>query len=248
MHGVPTMYSLIMRSPDFDPAAFSSLRTGLVAGGAVSEELVRRIRRWCNVQLAYGLTETGATMTMTRFSDPADKRLTTVGRAIPGVEIKAVDVVTGALHGPEAVGEIAVRGPNVMQGYVRMPTETARSFSPEGFFLTGDLGIIDEEGYVRIVGRRRETIVRGGFQIYPREVEDQLRAHPAVCACVVPVEGAVITGGELKAFARDTVAEYKFPDLVRFFDTFPMTGSGKVRRRELERMVALDHTAMSSSM
>jgi acyl-CoA synthetase (AMP-forming)/AMP-acid ligase II len=264
MHGVPTMYQLIMRAPGFDGATFPKLRTGIVAGGAVSEELVRRIRRWCNVQLSYGLTETGPTMTMTRFGDPADKRLTTVGRALPGVEIKAVDVVTGALHGPEAVGELAVRGPNVMQGYVRMPTETARSFSPEGFFLTGDLGIIDDEGYVRIVGRRRETIVRGGFRIYPREVEDQLRAHPAVddvcvigiphdilgelvCACVVPVEGAVITGGELKAFARDTVAEYKFPDLVRFFDAFPMTGSGKVRRRELERMVALDHTAMSSS-
>jgi fatty-acyl-CoA synthase len=259
------MYQLLMRTPDFDPAAFPSLRTGVVAGGAVSEELVRRIRRWCNVQLAYGLTETGPTMTMTRFSDPEDKRLTTVGRALPGVEIKVVDIVTGALHGPEAVGELAVLGPNVMQGYVRMPTETARSFSPEGFFLTGDLGIIDEEGYVRIVGRRRETIVRGGFRIYPREVEDQLRAHPAVddvcvigiphdilgelvCACVVPVEGAVITGGELKAFARDTVAEYKFPDLVRFFDAFPMTGSGKVRRRELERMVALDHTAMSSAI
>jgi fatty-acyl-CoA synthase len=264
MHGVPTMYQLIMRAPNFDAAAFPRLRTGIVAG-AVSEELVRRIRRWCNVQLSYGLTETGPTMTMTRFGDPAEKRLTTVGRALPGVEIKAVDVVTGALHGPEAVGELAVRGPNVMQGYVRMPTETARSFSPEGFFLTGDLGIIDEEGYVRIVGRRRETIMRGGFRIYPREVEDQLRAHPAVddvcvigiphdilgelvCACVVPVEGAVITGGELKAFARDTVAEYKFPDLVRFFDAFPMTGSGKVRRRELERMVALDHTAMSSTI
>jgi fatty-acyl-CoA synthase len=265
MHGVPTMYQLIMRTPGFDPAAFPSLRTGIVAGGAVPEELVRRIRRWCNVQLAYGLTETGPTMTMTRFSDPADKRLTTVGRALPGIEIKAVDVVTGALHGPEAVGELAVRGPNLMQGYARMPTETARSFSPEGFFLTGDLGIIDEDGYVRIVGRREETIVRGGFRIHPREVEDQLRAHPAVddvcvigiphdilgelvCACVVPVEGAVITGGELKAFARDTVAEYKFPDLVRFFDAFPMTGSGKVRRRELERMVALDHTAMSSAI
>ncbi|MEO8881771.1 MAG: hypothetical protein ABI446_15365 [Gemmatimonadaceae bacterium] len=132
-----------------------------------------------------------------------------------------------------------------------MPTETARSFSPEG--------------YVRIVGRRMEAIVRGGFRIYPREVEDQLRAHPAVndvcvigvphdilgelvCACVVPVAGAVITGGELKAFAPDTVAEYEFPDLVRFFDAFPMTGSGKVRRRELERMVALDHTAMSSAV
>jgi fatty-acyl-CoA synthase len=187
-----------------------------------------------------------------------------VGRPLPGVEVKAVDFVTGALHGPEAVGEIAVRGPNVMLGYARMPSETARSFTPEGFFLTGDLGIIDEEGYVRIVGRSRETILRGGYQIYPREVEDQLRAHPAVddvcvigvphdilgelvCACIVPVEGAVITGEEIKDFARDTMADHKIPDLVRFFDRFPMTGSGKVKRRELERTVALDHTATIGS-
>jgi acyl-CoA synthetase (AMP-forming)/AMP-acid ligase II len=178
--------------------------------------------------------------------------------------VKAVDFITGALHGPEAVGEIAVRGPNVLAGYARMPAETARSFTPEGFFLTGDLGIIDEDGYVRIVGRRRETILRGGYQIYPREVEDQLRAHPAVddvcvigiphdvlgelvCACIVPVEGAVITGDEIKEFARDVMADYKIPDLVRFFDRFPMTGSGKVKRRELERTVALDHTTIGSS-
>lgn len=262
--GVPTMYHLIMRAPGFDPAGFPQLRTGIVAGGPVPEDLVRRIRRWCNVQVAYGLTETGPTVTITRFSDPEEKRLTTVGRPISGVEIKAVDFVTGALHGPEAVGEIAVRGPNVMQGYARMPAETARSFSPEGFFLTGDLGIIDEEGYLRIVGRTKETIVRGGYQIYPREVEDLLRGHPAVddvcvigvphdimgelvCACVVPVEGAVITGGELKEFARDTMADYKLPDLVRFFDAFPMTGSGKVKRRELERMVSLEYTATIGS-
>jgi fatty-acyl-CoA synthase len=127
-----------------------------------------------------------------------------------------------------------------------------------------DVVEIDEDGYVRIVGRRRETILRGGYQIYPREVEDQLRAHPAVddvcvigvphdilgelvCACIVPVEGAVITGDEIKEFARDTVADYKVPDLVRFFDQFPMTGSCKVKRRELERMVALDHTAIIGS-
>jgi fatty-acyl-CoA synthase len=235
-----------------------------VAGGSVPEDLVRRIRRWCDVQVAYGLTETGPTVTITSFGDPEEKRLTTVGRPIPGVEIKAVDFVTGALHGPEAVGEIAVKGPNVMQGYARMPAETARSFSPEGFFLTGDLGIIDEEGYLRIVGRTRETIVRGGYQIYPREIENMLRAHPAVddvcvigvphdimgelvCACVVPVEGAVITGGELKEFARDTMADYKLPDLVRFLDAFPMTGSGKVKRRELERMMALEYPAMIGS-
>ena len=203
-------------------------------------------------------------MSITRFSDPPEKRIGTVGRPLPGVDVKAVDLVTGALHGPEAVGVIAVRGSNVMRGYARMPAETARSFTKEGFFLTGDLGIIDEEGYVRIVGRSTEVILRGGYQVFPREVEDQLRAHPAVddvcvigvphdilgellCACIVPVEGAVITGDEIKGFARDTMANYKTPDIVRFFDSFPMTGSGKVKRKELERTVALDHTAMIGS-
>jgi fatty-acyl-CoA synthase len=264
IQGVPTMYHLLMRESSFEPSALRWLRTGVIASGPVSEDLVRRVRRWCDVQIAYGLTETGPTVAITRFGDPEEKRTCTVGRPLPGIEIKAVDFVTGALHGPEAVGELAVRGPFLMLGYARMPGETARSFSPEGFFLTGDLGIIDEEGYVRIVGRRRETILRGGYQIYPREVEDQLRAHPAVddvcvigvphdilgelvCACIVPVEGAVITGEEIKDFARDTMADYKIPDLVRFFDGFPMTGSGKVKRRELERTVALGHTAILGS-
>ena len=264
LHGVPTMFHLLMRDATFERSRLRTLRSGIIAGGWVSQDLADRVRAWCNVEIAYGLTETGPTVAVTRASDASDKRSATVGRPLPGVEVKAVDFVTGALHGPEAVGEIAVRGPNVMLGYARMPAETRRSFTPEGFFLTGDLGIIDEDGYVRIVGRRRETILRGGYQIYPREVEDQLRAHPAVddvcvigvphdimgelvCACIVPVEGAVITGEEIKDFARDTVADYKVPDLVRFFDEFPMTGSGKVKRRELERMVALDHTAIIGS-
>jgi fatty-acyl-CoA synthase len=259
MHGVPTMYQLLMREVTFDASRLRRLRTGIIAGGPVSEDVVRRVRRWCDVQIAYGLTETGPTVSVTRFTDPPDKRLSTVGRPLPGVEVKAVDLVTGALHGPEAVGELAVRGSNVMAGYARMPMETARSFTPEGFLLTGDLGIIDDEGYVRVVARRWETIVRGGYQIYPREIEDQLRAHPAVddvcvigvphdilgelvCACIVPVEGAVITGREIKDFSRDAMADYKIPDLVRFFDVFPMTGSGKIKRRELERSVRLELT------
>ena len=259
MHGVPTMYQLLMREPAFDPSRLRRLRTGIIAGGPVSEDVVRRVRRWCDVQIAYGLTESGPTVSVTRFTDPPEKRLSTVGRPLPGVEVKAVDLVTGALHGPEAVGELAVRGSNVMAGYARMPSETARSFSPEGYLLTGDLGIIDDEGYVRVVARRWETIVRGGYQIYPREVEDQLRAHPAVddvcvigiphdilgellCACIVPVEGAVITGREIKHFARETMADYKIPDLVRFLDVFPMTGTGKIKRRELERSVMLELT------
>nr|MCU0649936.1 AMP-binding protein [Gemmatimonadaceae bacterium] len=214
LNGVPTVFHLLMREPGFDPSRFSRLRTGIIAGGPVTEELVRRVRRWCDALVAYGLTETGATVAITRFTDSDERRTATVGRALPGVEVMAVDVMTGALHGPEAVGELAVRGPGVMSGYARMPQESAKAFTPEGFFLTGDLGIIDEDGYLRIVGRRQATIHRGGYQIHPREIEDKLRSHPAVddvcvigvphdvlgelvCACIVPVEGAVITGREI---------------------------------------------------
>lgn len=260
LYGVPTMWHLLMREASFSAQRVGSLRTGVIAGTDVAEELVQRVRLWCRVLVAYGLTETGPTVTITRFSDTEEQAVSSVGRALPGVEVMAVDVVTGVLHGPEAVGEIAVRGPFLMRGYLRMPGETAKVHTPEGFFLTGDLGIIDEEGYVRIVGRRRDTIARGGFQVYPREVEDRLRAHPAVddvcvigiphdvlgeqvCACIVPVEGAVITGRDIMLFARDSMAEYKVPDLVRFYDAFPMTGSGKVRRRELARSIALELSA-----
>jgi fatty-acyl-CoA synthase len=263
LQGVPTMYHLLMREEGFDPARLRSLRTGVIAGSAVAEDLVRRVRRWCDVLVAYGLTETGPTVTITRFTDPEDQRVGSVGRPLPGVEVMAVDVVTGALHGPEAVGEIAVRGPNLMRGYLRMPAETAKVHTPEGFFLTGDLGIIDEDGYVKIVGRRQETISRGGYSVYPRELEERLRAHPAVddvcviglphdvlgelvCACIVPVEGAVVTGSEITRFAQETMAAWKVPDVVRFFDAFPLTGSGTIRRRELARAIALDHTVPQS--
>lgn len=260
VHGVPTMFQLLMRDASFGSRDLSTVRTGIVAGSPVSADLVQRIRRWNDVQIAYGLTETGPTITITRPDDDAESRTQTVGRPLPGVEVRVVDVTNGALHGPEAVGELAVRGPNVMAGYHRMPTETRRSFTAEGFFLTGDLAIVDERGYVTIVGRRKETIIRGGYSIYPRELEDIFRTHPAVddacvvgvpheilgelvCACVVPVEGAIVTGDELKAYARDHVAGNKVPDLVRFFDAFPLTGSGKVKRRELAQVVGLELSA-----
>jgi len=255
--GVPTMFQLLMRDASFGSRNLSTVRTGIVAGSPVSADLVQRIRRWNDVQIAYGLTETGPTVSITRFDDPPETRTQTVGRPLPHVEVRVVDVVRGSLHGAEAVGELAVRGPNVMAGYHRMPGETRRAFNDEGFFLTGDLAFVDERGYVSIVGRRKEMIIRAGYNIYPREVEDVLRTHPAVddacvigvpheilgelvCACVVPVEGAIVTGDELKAFARDHVADFKVPDLVRFFDAFPLTGSGKVRRRELAQVVGME--------
>jgi fatty-acyl-CoA synthase len=264
LHGVPTQYHLLMREEAFHPSKVASLRTGLMAGSSVAEALVRKVRRWCDVLVAYGLTETGAVVTITRPTDSDVTRRDTVGGPLPGIEVMAMDIMTGQLHGPEAVGEIAVRGSNLMRGYLRMPAETAKVHTPDGFFLTGDLGIIDEDGTVRILGRRQETISRGGTQLYPRELEDRLRAHPAVddvcvigvphdvmgelvCACIVAVEGAVITGDEIKRFARETMAADKVPDLVRFFDTFPMTGSGKVKRRELARAIALSANTLSAA-
>ena len=257
VHGVPTMFELLMRHPSFEESRPTTCRSGLVAGSPVSPDLARRIRQWCDVQIAYGLTETGPTVTVTRFEDPAERREHTVGRPIAGVTVKVVDLKSGSLHGPEAVGELAVRGPNVMLGYDRMPGETSRSVTAEGFFLTGDLALVDEDGYVKILGRRAEVIIRGGYKIYPRELEDLLRTHPAVgdasvvgipnetlgeliCACVVPTEGSIVTGDELKDFCREAVADYKVPDLVRFFDSLPLTGSGKVKRRELAQVVGLE--------
>jgi len=141
-----------------------------------------------------------------------------------------------------------------------MPGETSRATTPDGYFLTGDLAVIDEDGFLQIIGRRKELIIRGGNNVSPREVEDVLRTYPGVddacvvgipndvlgeliCACVVPVEGAIVTGDELKEFCREHLADYKVPDLVRFFDAFPLTGSGKVKRRELARVVGLELSA-----
>ena len=255
-HGVPTNYVMALDEPSRGERDLRSLRTGIVAGAPASEELVDRVRRELvpEIRIGYGMTETSETVAVTRGDDPPGKQRSTVGAPLPGVEVRIIDV-DGSVLPVESVGEIAVRGPGVMQGYYRQPQETAAAFIQDGFFLTGDLGMLDEEGYLHVLGRRKEMIIRGGFNVYPREVEDRLHAHPAVldvavvglpdeilgevsCACIVPVEGAIVTGEEIKDFCREVLADYKVPDLVRFLDSFPMTGSGKVRRVELARVIS----------
>jgi acyl-CoA synthetase (AMP-forming)/AMP-acid ligase II len=189
---------------------------------------------------------------MGRPTDPPSKRRFTVGRPLPGTDVRIVEL--GAELPVESVGEIAVRGPGVMLGYYRQPQETRSSLDANGFYLTGDLGMLDEDGYLHLVGRRKEVIIRSGFNVYPRELEDRLHAHPAVheaavvgveddvlgeaiCACVVPVEGALVSEPEIREWCRETLTDYKVPDLVRFFEDFPRTGTGKVRRVELARLV-----------
>ncbi len=260
-YGVPTVYITELREEDRLRRDLSSLRAGIVAGSPIGEELVQRIRQeLCpNLCIAYSLTETASTTAMTRPHDPPAKQSFTVGRPLPGTEVRVLDL-DGTILPEESLGELAVRGPGVMKGYYRQPGETAQAFDEDGYFLTGDLGMVDEDGYVHIVGRRKELIIRGGFNVYPREVEDRLHAHPAVldcavvglphevlgevvCACIMPVEGAIVTGEEIKEWCRGALADYKVPDLVRFFDTFPLTGSGKVRRVELARMLSAEESS-----
>lgn len=260
-YGVPTVYITEMRENENSPRDLSSLRAGIVAGAPIGDELVRRIRaELCpNLCVAYSLTETASTVAMTRTDDPEEKSVFTVGRPLPDTDVRILDL-DGTILPEESLGEIAVRGSGVMKGYYRQPGETSQSFDEDGFFLTGDLGMIDEEGYLHIVGRRKELIIRGGFNVYPREVEDRLHAHPAVLdvavvglphevlgeqvvACILPVEGAIVTGEEIKDWCRSTLADYKVPDIVRFFDSFPLTGSGKVRRVELARMVSAEESS-----
>ncbi len=260
-HGVPTSFVVALRARAEAELRLPSLRTGIIAGAPVPEDLVLRVQRDLvpGIRIGYGLTETGTALAVTRPDDPPAKQAGTVGRPLPEVEIRILDVDHSVLP-VESVGEVAVRSPGVMKGYYRQPGETAQVFHEDGFFLTGDLGMLDEEGYLHILGRRKEMIIRGGFNVYPREVEDRLHAHPAVldvaivglpdevlgevaCACIVPVEGAIVTGGEIKDFCREVLADYKVPDLVRFLDSFPMTGSGKVRRVELSRMISAEESS-----
>lgn len=263
-HGVPTTFVVELREPSRSRRTLDRLRTGMVAGAPVAEELIGRIQRELvpAIRIAYGLTETGSTIAVTRADDPPGKQVGTVGRPLEGTEVRVIDL-DGSVLPVESIGEIAVRGPGVMKGYHRQPGETAQVFTRDGFFLTGDLGMVDEEGYLLVIGRRKELIIRGGFNVYPREVEDRLHAHPGVldvavvglpdeilgeiaCACIVPVEGAIVTGEEIKDFCREAMADYKIPDLVRFLDVLPMTGSGKVRRVELARMISAGESSRRS--
>jgi fatty-acyl-CoA synthase len=224
------------------------------AGAPVSPDLVRRIReRLCpTVLVGYSLTETSSTVCVTRPADTPEQQEHTVGRPLPGTDVIILERDGEALP-RRCVGEIALKGPGVMLGYHRQPRETAAAFDPQGYLLTGDLGLVDEAGLVHLVGRRKEVIIRAGFNVYPREVESRLEAHPAVreaavvgladpllgeanCACIVPVEGAIVTSQEIMDWCREKLSAPKVPDQVRFFDSFPRTGTGKVRRIELAKL------------
>ncbi|MEQ9399225.1 MAG: class I adenylate-forming enzyme family protein [Longimicrobiales bacterium] len=253
--GVPTLFVQSAAEQEGSPRDLSSLRLAVVAGAPVNDELVTRLRSTLcpDVRIAYSLTEASSTVCVPGAADAEQKKAYTVGRPLRGTELRILEE-DGSLLPEESVGEIALKGPGVMLGYYRQPRETREAFDANGFLRTGDLGMVDEGGYVHLVGRRKDVIIRSGFNVYPREVESRLEAHPAVqeavivgmpdpllgeaiCACIVPIEGAIVTDPELVDWCRETLAESKVPDQVRFFDSFPRTGTGKTRRVELARLI-----------
>jgi acyl-CoA synthetase (AMP-forming)/AMP-acid ligase II len=259
-YGIPTLFIAELAELERRPRDVSSIRVAMVAGAPVGEELVRRLeaRLGVPVTTSYSLTETASTVCASRPQDSAEVRRFSVGRPIEGTAVRVLEKDGSSLP-VESVGEIAVRGPGVMLGYYRQPRETAAAFDEEGFFLTGDLGLLDEAGYLHLVGRSKDVIIRSGFNVYPREVEARIEAHPAVqevvvvgvpdpllgesiCACVVPVEGAVVTAPEIVDWSREVLASDKIPDLVRFVDEIPRTDTGQVRRAELSRVAASEPT------
>jgi len=256
VHGVPTMFIAELEHPNFGRYDLSSLRTGIMAGSPCPIEVMKRVIRdmHCGeITIAYGQTESSPVITQTRTDDPLELRVASVGRALPDVEVKIVDIETGATLSPGCQGELCTRGYLVMKGYYKMDEETARAIDPEGWLHTGDLAVMDEAGYCRITGRIKNMIIRGGENIYPREIEEFLYTYPKITdvqvygvpdrkygeqimAAVKLKKGADCTEEEIRDFCRGRIANFKVPRYVTFVEDYPMTASGKIQKFKLREM------------
>ena len=261
LYGVPTMFIAELNLPDFDSYDLSSLRTGIMAGSPCPVEVMKRViaeMHMTEVAIAYGMTETSPVSTQTRRDDDLERRTETVGRVLPHLEVKIVDPATGVTVPRGTPGELCTRGYSVMLGYWDQPDRTAEVIDEARWMHTGDLAVMREDGYVAIVGRIKDMIIRGGENIYPREIEEFLYTHPKVAdvqvvgvpdetygeevlACVIVRDAAdPLTLEELTAFCSGRLARYKIPRYLRVVDSFPMTVSGKVRKVELREAAARD--------
>jgi fatty-acyl-CoA synthase len=253
VYGVPTMFLAELEHPDFGRFNTASLRTGIMAGALCPEPLMRRVideMHLPELTIVYGLTETSPGLTQTARDADLIERTQTVGRVLPEVEVRVVDPQTGATAAAGADGELWAKGYVVMQGYYQMPEATAAAITPEGWLKSGDQASIDEAGRVRITGRIKDVIIRGGENIAPKEVEDVLRGHPAIAdASVYAVAseffgeevaaalrvrpGAQVEMEEVRAFCRDRIARFKVPKFIRIVEAFPLTASGKIQKFRL---------------
>jgi fatty-acyl-CoA synthase len=258
LYGVPTMFIAELASPSLAGRDLSSLRTGTMAGSPCPIEVMRQVidkLHMRDVTIAYGMTETSPVSFQTGPDDPIERRVSTIGRVQPHLEVKIVDEA-GKVTPRGVAGEVCTRGYSVMLGYWDDPERTAEAIDPEGWMHTGDLGTIDEAGYGNIVGRIKDMVIRGGENIYPREIEEFLYTHPKVadvqvvgvpdpkmgeelCAWIRLAADEIAEEEEIRAFCRGQIAHYKIPRYVRFVDEFPMTVTGKVQKFVIrERMTA----------
>ncbi|MCX8131887.1 MAG: AMP-binding protein [Clostridia bacterium] len=256
VHGVPTMFIAMLEHPEFNRFDFSSLRTGIMAGSPCPIKVMKQVVDMMNmseITIAYGQTEASPVCTQTRVDDSIDLRVATVGRALPFVEAKIINPETNEEVPHGVAGEFVARGYNVMKGYYKMGEATAQAIDSEGWLHTGDLATMDENGYFKITGRIKDMIIRGGENIYPKEIEEFLYTHPKVkdvqvigvpskeygeevMAYIILKEGEVLTEDEVKAFVKGNMARHKVPKYVKFIDTFPMTASGKIQKYKLREM------------
>jgi len=253
VNGVPTMFIATMSHADFGKFDLSSLRSGIMAGAPCPEEAMKSVmtRMHCpEITIAYGATETSPVITMTRRDDPVDLRVATVGKLFDGIEGQVVDPETGTPLPSNTQGEIVTRGSCIMKGYYKMPEATAEVIDSERWFHTGDLGMMDENGYFRITGRIKDMIIRGGENIYPREIEEFLHRHPKVkdvyvvgipdekygeqvLASIELKDGEEGTAEEFEEFCNGRIARHKVPKYWEFNVPMPMTASGKVQKFKL---------------
>jgi fatty-acyl-CoA synthase len=259
LYGVPTMFIAELGQTDLDDRALGTLRTGIMAGSPCPIEVMKQVIERMNmseVTIAYGMTETSPVSTQTRTTDSVELRVSTVGQVLPHVEAKIVDPETGETVERGTDGEYCTRGFHVMLGYWNDPEKTAEAIDADGWMHSGDLAVMDENGYVNIVGRIKDLVIRGGENIYPREIEEFLYTHPAVAdaqvigvpdekygeeimAWVQLAEGEQATEDDIKEFCRGTIAHFKVPRYITFVEEFPMTVTGKVRKIEMrEKSIA----------
>lgn len=250
VHGVPTMFIAMLEHAQFNNFDFSSLRTGIMAGSPCPIEVMKKVIDKMNMReivIVFGQTEASPGCTMTTTSDSIDKRVNTVGRAFPGVECKIIDPENGDELPVNTPGEFCARGYNIMKGYYKMPEATAQAIDKDGWLHTGDLCTVDEDGYYKVVGRIKDMIIRGGENIYPKEIEEclytcdkvsdvQVIGVPSeaygeeVMACVILKEGEEMTEEEVKEFVGARMAKHKVPRYVRFVDSFPTNAAGKIQK------------------
>lgn len=255
LHGVPTMYIAELMDENFSSYDLSSLRRGIMSGSPCPTEVMKKVMHQMGMEeitIAYGQTEASPVITQTRIHDSIERRVGTVGKAQPHAEVKIIDPVTGKDVSANEQGELCTRGFLVMKGYYKMPEATKEAIDPEGWLHTGDLASMDNDGYIRITGRLKDMIIRGGENVYPREIEEFLYSHDdiidvqvigvpdekygeRVAACIKVKEGKQLTLENIREFCKDKIAFHKIPDYCFFMKEYPMTASGKIQKYKLRQ-------------